>query len=280
MDNRKKMKRISMTYAALLLCSCIHEFPQESTIPEALPEYTCEDILLSNPGSNTALYPDPINLYSDKDFIVHAYPNRNAPVAVASSDTTVIMPYLEGDTLKISRRSPGYARLILESCGTVREWAINNHRSLKYDITYDTSRDILGLRLTTGEDISQDDLKWMGTHLNITVIWCYKVGYGSNYMNTRYPATTSVDCVCYPGETVRLISLQEEYKEVKALYDAEYAAETTKDPKHAWSSWSGISMEVVIRHECPQLDLTHEKTSDSAYGFNLGFKFDHTQIYD
>ena len=274
------MKRTALIYAAMLLCSCIHEFPQEEPVTDNPAEYYCEDILLSQPGSCSALYPDPISLYSAREFIVHPWPNRNAPVEVSSSDTTVILPRLEGDTLRILRRSPGSAELTLESCGTLRQWTVNNHRSLSYDITYDSSKDILGFRLSSGEDISQEELSWMGSRLSITAIWCYKVGYGSNYMNTRYPATTAIDCLCHPGETVSLISLQEQYREVKALYDAEYARETAKDPKHAWSSWSGISMEVVIRQECPQLELAHEKSAESVYGYSLGFKFDHTQIND
>lgn len=265
----------TITACAALLCGCIHEFPQDCPGDVPPVEYTCEDILVSEAGRQDAWADGELTLRDDRVFVIHPYPNRNAPVEVSSSDTTVILPRLDADTLRLERRSPGEALVTLTCCGTSRDILVRNHRTMEYDITYDPSSDLLALRLD-----GTDDDGWTDARMHVTVIWCSRVGFGSNYMNTRYPLTTVIEDTAGAGEEIPLVRLQEQYRKVKALHDEEYARETARDPKHDWASWSGISLKVVIRQECRQLELIHARTGRSAYGYSLGFKLEHTQIHD
>jgi hypothetical protein len=99
-------------------------------------------------------------------------------------------------------------------------------------------------------------------------------------MNTRYPRTTVVSGEFPVNEPVFLESLEKEYRKVRELYEQELAAEYIKDPNHAWSSWSGIELRVVIRNPESYLKIRHSRGADSAYGYSLGFTLTHSLIED
>ena len=270
---------------ALAACSCSKtELP--SLPPDCPPEpYGTEDIVLVRKNGSRLLAGE--NTYSgitEKDTLtVYAYPNTMAPVTVESTDSTVLVPtLLDGSRVAIDCLSAGKASLVFTSEGTARRWNFTVSRSLLYDLKYDPSRDRLTLEFAQNPSDPIEDDFWerMTADLHITTVWSYKVGFGSNYMNTRYPRT-SVLSGEYPAcRAIVLESLEKEYRKVRDLYDEEFAIEYAKDPDHAWSSWSGIELKVIIRNPEECLHLQHSRGADSAYGYTLGFTLSHSLIED
>lgn len=268
---------------ALAACSCTKtELP--SLQPEPAPEtYGTEDIVLVR-QNGSRLHAGESTYYgiTEADTLsVYPYPNTMAPVTVESTDSTVMIPsLLDGNRVVIDCLSAGKASLDVISDGVSRRWNFRVERKLHYDLRYDPSTDRLTLDLAQNPSYPVEEEFWdrMTARLHITVIWSYKVGFGSNYMNTRYPRTTVVSGEFPASHGIFLESLEKEYRKVKALYEEELATEYAKDPNHAWSSWSGIGLEVVIRNPESCLTLGHSRSSDSAYSYNLGFTLSHSVI--
>ena len=270
---------------ALAACSCSKtELP--SLPPDCPPEpYGTEDIaLVRKNGSRLLAGENTYNGITEADTLsVYPYPNTMAPVTVESTDSTVLIPsLLEENMLVVDCLSAGTAGLVFTSEGISRRWNFNVSRSLRYDLKYDPSTDRLTLEFSQNpsKPVEEDFWERMTAGLHITTVWSYKVGFGSNYMNTRYPRT-SVLCGEFPvSRAIVLESLEKEYRKVKELYEEELAIEYAKDPNHAWSSWSGIELKVVIRNPESCLSLQHSRGSDSAYGYSLGFTLSHSLIED
>ena len=269
---------------ALALCSCSKtELPLP--MPEAGHEYGTEDIIaVRQNGSRLFAGENTYTVITEYDTItVYPYPNTAAPFTVESTDSTVMIPsLLDGNRVTVDCLSAGKAALTVTCEDISRRWNLMVERSLLYDLSYDPSTDRLTLEFTQdpSKPIEEDFREYMEGFLHITTIWSYKVGYGSNYMNTRYPRTTVISGEFPLSQEIFLENLEKEYRKVRELYEKELATEYAKDPSHAWSSWSGIELKVVIRNPEGCLKLKHSKGADSAYGYNLGFTLSHSLIED
>lgn len=277
------MKR-QIILMALAVCSCTREeLPSEQpSDPESFG--TEEIILVRRDGGRIPTGETTWHSITETDTLfVYPFPNTAAPVTVGSTDSTVMVPALpEGNMLVFDCLDAGRAGLVITSEGVSRTWNLLVQRSLHYDLRYDPSTDRLTLAFAQDPSypVEKDYWERMAAHLHITTIWSYKVGYGSNYMNTRYPRTTVVSGEFPVNEPVFLESLEKEYRKVRELYEQELAAEYAKDPNHAWSSWSGIELKVVIRNPESCLKIRHSRGVDSAYGYSLGFTLTHSLIED
>lgn len=276
------MKR-QIILTVLAICSCSK--PDQTLIesPEISHSYETDDIIIIRKDGSKLTSAE--NSYycpwKEDTMNVFPHPNTAAPVIVESVDSTKMIPSLIDDnTLLMNLLAPGKTGLIVTCEGISKKWNINVERKLHYDFKYDPSTDRFTLDFAPNPSypIEEDFWDMMTADLHITLIWSYKVGFGSNYMNTRYPRTTVINGEFPVSRSILLENLEKEYKKVKELYDEEYAAEYAKDPKHDWKTWSGIELKVVIRKPEKCLTIAHNKGNDSAYGYNLGFKLSHTVI--
>ena len=276
------MKR-QIILTVLAICSCSK--PDQTLLESSgiSHSYETDDIIIiRKDGSKlTSAENSYYSPWKEDTMNVFPHPNTAAPLIVESVDSTKMIPSLiDGHTLLMDLLAPGKTGLIVTCEGISKKWNINVERKLHYDFKYDPSTDRFTLDFTPNPSypIEEDFWDMMTAHLHITLIWSYKVGFGSNYMNTRYPRTTVINGEFPVSRSILLENLEKEYKKVKELYDEEYAAEYTKDPKHDWKTWSGIELKVVIRNPEKCLITSHNKGNDSAYGYNLGFKLSHTVI--
>lgn len=268
---------------ALAICSCSKPDHLYIDLEDLMPEYGTENIILHK-MNGSEIYSAENNYYNpwkDDTLRVYPYPNTAAPIIVESSDSSRMIPSLINDNMIIlDILQPGKTGLIITSEEVRKTWNIDVQRKLQYDLKYDPSTDRLTLDFFQNASYPVEDDFWeqMTADLHITTIWSYKVGYGSNYMNTRYPRTTVLKGDFPVSRSIFLENLEKEYKKVKELYEEELAIEYAKDPNHAWSSWSGIELKVVIRNPEKSLVVSHVKGSDSAYSYNLGFTLSHSVI--
>ena len=276
------MKR-QIILTVLAICSCSK--PDQTLIesPEISHSYETDDIIIiRKDGSKLTSAENSYYCPRKEDTMnVFPHPNTAAPLIVESVDSTKMIPSLiDGHTLLMDLLAPGKTGLIVTCEGISKKWNINVERKLHYDFKYDPSTDrfTLDFALNPSYPIEEDFWDMMTADLHITLIWSYKVGFGSNYMNTRYPRTTVINGEFPVSRSILLENLEKEYKKVKELYDEEFAVEYAKDPKHDWKTWSGIELKVVIRNPEKCLITSHNKGNDSAYGYNLGFKLSHTVI--
>lgn len=276
------MKR-QIILTVLAICSCSK--PDQTLIesPEISHSYETDDIIIIRKDGSKLTSAE--NSYycpwKEDTMNVFPHPNTTAPVIVESVDSTKMIPSLIDDhTLLMNLLAPGKTGLIVTCEGISKKWNINVERKLHYDFKYDPSTDRFTLDFAPNPSypIEEDFWDMMTADLHITLIWSYKVGFGSNYMNTRYPRTTVINGEFPVSRSILLENLEKEYKKVKELYDEEFAVEYAKDPKHDWKTWSGIELKVVIRNPEKCLITSHNKGNDSAYGYNLGFKLSHTVI--
>ena len=268
---------------ALAICSCSKPDYTYIDLEDLMPEYGTENIILHKLNGNEIYSAEnhSYNPWKDDTLRVYPYPNTAAPIIVESSDSSRMIPSLLNDNMIIlDILQPGKTGLIITSEEVRKTWNIDVQRKLQYDLKYDPSTDRLTLDFTQNPSYPVEDDFWelMTADLHITTIWSYKVGYGSNYMNTRYPRTTVLKGDFPVSRSIFLESLEKEYKKIKELYEEELAIEYAKDPNHAWSSWSGIELKVIIRNPEKSLAVSHVKGSDSAYSYNLGFKLSHSVI--
>ena len=269
---------------ALALCSCSKtEMPLP--MPEVKEAYGTEDIIaVWQNGSRMPAGENTYSVITETDTItVYPYPNTAAPFTVESTDSTVMIPsVLDGGRVTFDCLSAGRAALAVTCEDVTRRWNLMVERRMLYDLSYDPSTDRLTLDFMQHPScpVEEDFREQMAAVLHITTIWSYKVGYGSNYMNTRYPRTTVQSGEFPLSQKIFLENLEREYRKVKELYEEELAIEHAKDPNHAWSSWSGIELKVVIRNPESCLHLQHSRGSDSAYGYSLGFTLSHSLIED
>ena len=269
---------------ALALCSCSKtEMPLP--MPEVKEAYGTEDIIaVRQNGSRMPAGENTYSVITETDTItVYPYPNTAAPFTVESTDSTVMIPsVLDGGRVTFDCLSAGRAALTITCEDVTRRWNLMVERRMLYDLSYDPSSDRLTLDFMQHPScpVEEDFREQMAAFLHITTIWSYKVGYGSNYMNTRYPRTTVQSGEFPLSQKIFLENLEREYRKVKELYEEELAIEHAKDPNHAWSSWSGIELKVVIRNPESCLHLQHSRGSDSAYGYSLGFTLSHSLIED
>lgn len=276
------MKR-QIILTVLAICSCSKPDQTLLESPEISHSYETDDIIIickdgSKLTSAANSYYCP---WKEDTMNVFPHPNTAAPLIVESVDSTKMIPSLIDDhTLLMDLLAPGKTGLIVTCEGISKKWNINVERKLHYDFKYDPSTDRFTLDFAPNPSYPIEEDFWdkMTADLHITLIWSYKVGFGSNYMNTRYPRTTVINGEFPVSRSILLENLEKEYKKVKELYDEEYAAEYAKDPKHDWKTWSGIELKVVIRNPEKCLITSHNKGNDSAYGYNLGFKLSHTVI--
>lgn len=276
------MKR-QIILTVLAICSCSKPDQTLLESPEISHSYETDDIIIIRKDGSKLTSAE--NSYycpwKEDTMNVFPHPNTAAPLIVESVDSTKMIPSLiDGHTLLMDLLAPGKTGLIVTCEGISKKWNINVERKLHYDFKYDPSTDRFTLDFAPNPSypIEEDFWKMMTANLHITLIWSYKVGFGSNYMNTRYPRTTVINGEFPVSRSILLENLEKEYKKVKELYDEEYAAEYAKDPKHDWKTWSGIELKVVIRNPEKCLITSHNKGNDSAYGYNLGFKLSHTVI--
>lgn len=276
------MKR-QIILTVLAICSCSKPDQTLLESPEISHSYETDDIIIIRKDGSKLTSAE--NSYycpwKEDTMNVFPHPNTAAPLIVESVDSTKMIPTLiDGHTLLMDLLAPGKTGLIVTCEGISKKWNINVERKLHYDFKYDPSTDRFTLDFTPNPSypIEEDFWDMMTADLHITLIWSYKVGFGSNYMNTRYPRTTVINGEFPVSRSILLENLEKEYKKVKELYDEEYAAEYAKDPKHDWKTWSGIELKVVIRNPEKCLITSHNKGNDSAYGYNLGFKLSHTVI--
>ena len=276
------MKR-QIILTVLAICSCSKPDQTLLESPEISHSYETDDIIIiRKDGSKLTSAENSYYCPRKEDTMnVFPHPNTAAPLIVESVDSTKMIPSLIDDnTLLMNLLAPGKTGLIVTCEGISKKWNINVERKLHYDFKYDPSTDRFTLDFAPNPSypIEEDFWDMMTADLHITLIWSYKVGFGSNYMNTRYPRTTVINGEFPVSRSILLENLEKEYKKVKELYDEEYAAEYAKDPKHDWKTWSGIELKVVIRKPEKCLTIAHNKGNDSAYGYNLGFKLSHTVI--
>ena len=276
------MKR-QIILTVLAICSCSKPDQTLLESPEISHSYETDDIIIiRKDGSKFTSAENSYYCPRKEDTMnVFPHPNTAAPLIVESVDSTKMIPSLiDGHTLLMDLLAPGKTGLIVTCEGISKKWNINVERKLHYDFKYDPSTDRFTLDFTPNPSypIEEDFWDMMTADLHITLIWSYKVGFGSNYMNTRYPRTTVINGEFPVSRSILLENLEKEYKKVKELYDEEYAAEYAKDPKHDWKTWSGIELKVVIRNPEKCLITSHNKGNDSAYGYNLVFKLSHTVI--
>ena len=276
------MKR-QIILTVLAICSCSKPDQTLLESPDISHSYETDDIIIIRKDGSKLTSAE--NSYycpwKEDTMNVFPHPNTAAPLIVESVDSTKMIPSLiDGHTLLMDLLAPGKTGLIVTCEGISKKWNINVERKLHYDFKYDPSTDRFTLDFTPNPSypIEEDFWDMMTADLHITLIWSYKVGFGSNYMNTRYPRTTVINGEFPVSRSILLENLEKEYKKVKELYDEEYAAEYAKDPKHDWKAWSGIELKVVIRKPEKCLTIAHNKGNDSAYGYNLGFKLSHTVI--
>lgn len=276
------MKR-QIILTVLAICSCSKPDQTLLESPEISHSYETDDIIIiRKDGSKLTSAENSYYCPRKEDTMnVFPHPNTAAPLIVESVDSTKMIPSLiDGHTLLMDLLAPGKTGLIVTCEGISKKWNINVERKLHYDFKYDPSTDRFTLDFAPNPSYPIEEDFWdkMTADLHITLIWSYKVGFGSNYMNTRYPRTTVINGEFPVSRSILLENLEKEYKKVKELYDEEYAAEYAKDPKHDWKTWSGIELKVVIRNPEKCLITSHNKGNDSAYGYNLGFKLSHTVI--
>lgn len=276
------MKR-QIILTVLAICSCSKPDQTLLESPEISHSYETDDIIIiRKDGSKlTSAENSYYNPWKEDTMNVFPHPNTAAPLIVESVDSTKMIPSLiDGHTLLMDLLAPGKTGLIVTCEGISKKWNINVERKLHYDFKYDPSTDRFTLDFAPNPSYPIEEDFWdkMTADLHITLIWSYKVGFGSNYMNTRYPRTTVINGEFPVSRSILLENLEKEYKKVKELYDEEYAAEYAKDPKHDWKTWSGIELKVVIRNPEKCLITSHNKGNDSAYGYNLGFKLSHKVI--
>ena len=276
------MKR-QIILTVLAICSCSKPDQTLLESPEISHSYETDDIIIIlKDGSKLTSAENSYYCPRKEDTMnVFPHPNTAAPLIVESVDSTKMIPSLiDGHTLLMDLLAPGKTGLIVTCEGISKKWNINVERKLHYDFKYDPSTDRFTLDFAPNPSYPIEEDFWdkMTADLHITLIWSYKVGFGSNYMNTRYPRTTVINGEFPVSRSILLENLEKEYKKVKELYDEEYAAEYAKDPKHDWKTWSGIELKVVIRNPEKCLITSHNKGNDSAYGYNLGFKLSHTVI--
>lgn len=276
------MKR-QIILTILAICSCSKPDQTLLESPDISHSYETDDIIIVRKDGSKLTSAE--NSYycpwKEDTMNVFPHPNTAAPLIVESVDSTKMIPSLiDGHTLLMDLLAPGKTGLIVTCEGISKKWNINVERKLHYDFKYDPSTDRFTLDFTPNPSypIEEDFWDMMTADLHITLIWSYKVGFGSNYMNTRYPRTTVINGEFPVSRSILLENLEKEYKKVKELYDEEYAAEYAKDPKHDWKTWSGIELKVVIRNPEKCLITSHNKGNDSAYGYNLGFKLSHKVI--
>ena len=274
------MKR-QIILLALAISSCTKPQLPAYDAADIIPTYGTENITLTKNNGATLLSGvySSFNPWKDDTLKVYPYPNTEAPVVVESADSSKMIPSLiDANTIILDVLAPGRSSLTITSEGFSKDWIITVERKLLYDLKYDPSTDQLTLDFTQNPSypVEEDFWKVMTADLHITLIWSYKVGYGSNFMNTRYPRTTVIQGEFPVSCAIFLESLEQEYKKIKQLYDEEMATEYAKDPNHAWSSWSGIELKVIIRNSEKYMTLSNSKGSDSVYGYNLGFKFSHS----
>ena len=276
------MKR-QIILTVLAICSCSKPDQTLLESPEISHSYETDDIIIIlKDGSKLTSAENSYYCPRKEDTMnVFPHPNTAAPLIVESVDSSKMIPSLIDDhTLLMDLLAPGKTGLIVTCEGISKKWNINVERKLHYDFKYDPSTDRFTLDFAPNPSYPIEEDFWdkMTADLHITLIWSYKVGFGSNYMNTRYPRTTVINGEFPVSRSILLENLEKEYKKVKELYDEEYAAEYAKDPKHDWKTWSGIELKVVIRNPEKCLITSHNKGNDSAYGYNLGFKLSHTVI--
>lgn len=276
------MKR-QIILTVLAICSCSKPDQTLLESPEISHSYETDDIIIIRKDGSKLTSAE--NSYycpwKEDTMNVFPHPNTAAPLIVESVDSTKMIPSLIDDhTLLMDLLAPGKTGLIVTCEGISKKWNINVERKLHYDFKYNPSTDRFTLDFAPNPSYPIEEDFWdkMTADLHITLIWSYKVGFGSNYMNTRYPRTTVINGEFPVSRSILLENLEKEYKKVKELYDEEYAAEYAKDPKHDWKTWSGIELKVVIRNPEKCLITSHNKGNDSAYGYNLGFKLSHTVI--
>lgn len=269
---------------ALAVCSCTREELPSGRPSDPESFGTEEIILVRRDGGRIPTGETTWHSITETDTLfVYPFPNTAAPVTVGSTDSTVMVPSMpDGNMLVFDCLDAGRAGLVVTSEGVSRTWNLLVQRSLHYDLRYDPSTDRLTLAFAQDPSYPVEEGHWerMAAQLHITTIWSYKVGYGSNYMNTRYPRTTVASGEFPVNEPVFLENLEKEYMKVRELYEQELAAEYAKDPNHAWSSWSGIELRVVIRNPESCLKIRHSRGADSAYGYSLGFTLTHSLIED
>lgn len=276
------MKR-QIILTVLAICSCSKPDQTLLESPEISHSYETDDIIIIRKDGSKLTSAE--NSYycpwKEDTMNVFPHPNTAAPLIVESVDSSKMIPSLIDDhTLLMDLLAPGKTGLIVTCEGISKKWNINVERKLHYDFKYDPSTDRFTLDFAPNPSYPIEEDFWdkMTADLHITLIWSYKVGFGSNYMNTRYPRTTVINGEFPVSRSILLENLEKEYKKVKELYDEEYAAEYAKDPKHDWKTWSGIELKIVIRNPEKCLITSHNKGNDSAYGYNLGFKLSHTVI--
>ena len=276
------MKR-QIILTILAICSCSKPDQTLLESPDISHSYETDDIIIVRKDGSKLTSAE--NSYycpwKEDTMNVFPHPNTAAPLIVESVDSTKMIPSLiDGHTLLMDLLAPGKTGLIVTCEGISKKWNINVERKLHYDFKYDPSTDRFTLDFAPNPSYPIEEDFWdkMTADLHITLIWSYKVGFGSNYMNTRYPRTTVINGEFPVSRSILLENLEKEYKKVKELYDEEYAAEYAKDPKHDWKTWSGIELKVVIRNPEKCLTIAHKKGNDSAYGYNLGFKLSQTVI--
>ena len=276
------MKR-QIILTVLAICSCSKPDQTLLESPKISHSYETDDIIIICKDGRKLTSAENSYYCPRKEDTMNVFPHPNtaAPLIVESVDSTKMIPSLiDGHTLLMDFLAPGKTGLIVTCEGISKKWNINVERKLHYDFKYDPSTDRFTLDFAPNPSYPIEEGFWdmMTANLHITLIWSYKVGFGSNYMNTRYPRTTVINGEFPVSRSILLENLEKEYKKVKELYDEEYAAEYAKDPKHDWKTWSGIELKVVIRNPEKCLITSHNKGNDSAYGYNLGFKLSHTVI--
>ena len=269
--------------AALAICSCSKPDLPIPELEESQQSYGTEDIILLRKDGSEIFSAENsyYNPWKEDTLLIYPYPNTASPVIVESVDSSKMIPSLiDEHMLLVDLLAPGKTGLVVTCEGVSKKWNINVERKLYYDFKYDPSTDRFTLDFAQNPSypIEEDFWGMMAAELHITIIWSYKVGYGSNYMNTRYPRTTVINGEFPVSSSIFLENLEKEYKNIKKLYDEEFAIEYAKDPKHDWKTWSGIELKVVIRNPKKQLIMAHSKGSDSAYAYNLGFKLSHSVI--
>ena len=268
---------------ALAICSCSKPDQPSLEFPDMSPSYGTEDIVIIRQDGRklTSAENSYYQPWQEDTMMIYPYPNTAAPLIVESVDSTKMVPSLiDEHTLVMNLLAPGRTGLIVTCEGITKKWNVNVERKLYYDFKYDPSTDRLTMNFEQNPSYPIEDDFWemMTADFHITLIWSYKVGYGSNYMNTRFPRTKVINGQFPMSDGLFLENLEQEYKKVKELYDEEYALEYAKDPNHDWKTWSGIELKVVVRNPEKYLIMSHNKGSDSAYSYNLGFKFNHSLI--
>lgn len=238
--------------------------------------YKCEDIIFldSSGTKRSSIVVNETDLYS-----VYAYPNTDVPVALVSSDSTVIIPVKGADkhTFSLQCLSPGSADIIASYGDVEAQLNCSLRRSMSYDFIYDKLLDRLSFVV---EDLQDNSSSWAAMPMHVTLVWECEVaiGYSESYINRFYPISKVIEGTVNSNLPLSLGELTSDYASVKKVFDTECAKLQSVYPGKKVSDYSKIILNAYVRPFNSFLTLSHVKTPNSVSNYSSSFTFETTLI--